>query len=453
MTIDVSSQVTTSQFIPGEEMNSADFTTPFGQIVTILNNLANGAQDVEAIRLAELGADPATPPTGKWKIYTKPEGLFVMDDTGAVTGPLGTGGGGGASDAAEVTFTPAILANWDGSADPGDVNDALDQLAARLVAHTHDDRYYTESESDSLLSGKADTAHTHVHTDITDFDAEVNALISAAGSGPHDHNDLYYTEAEVDTFLSGKSNVGHTHAATDITSGTLAQGRGGFGVDTTHVSFGPGRFGQLSAGGTPTSIKENYAATVAPSATDDENSGYRVGSLWFDTTADKAYLCVDATASSAVWIEAGGSGGAAKARDYYIFDEATDYTTTAVSFTNIDATKVKLDMTTGGGDILVGFNGNFQVSGTGTATVYINMTLDGVSVGDDDGMHFAYVGSGAPTTANFQSIGFTRLIPSVAAGVHVIVLQWKVVGTTGIKLLCANGTNLAMRPQFWGLEV
>src|SRR5690606_38384877 len=35
--------------------------------------------------------------------------------------------------------------------------------------HTHDDRYYTETEVDTLLSGKANTSHTHTENDITDL--------------------------------------------------------------------------------------------------------------------------------------------------------------------------------------------------------------------------------------------------------------------------------------------
>jgi len=38
----------------------------------------------------------------------------------------------GSSDAASVTYTPANNSNWNGSADPGNTNDALDQLASRL---------------------------------------------------------------------------------------------------------------------------------------------------------------------------------------------------------------------------------------------------------------------------------------------------------------------------------
>ncbi|RMH16936.1 MAG: hypothetical protein D6698_08995, partial [Gammaproteobacteria bacterium] len=49
-----------------------------------------------------------------------------------------------------------------------------------------------------------------------------------------------------------------------------------------------------------TSIKNNVAAT-APSNTDDSSAGYEVGSLWVDTAAQTVYLCMDATASAAIW--------------------------------------------------------------------------------------------------------------------------------------------------------
>lgn len=53
------------------------------------------------------------------------------------------------------------------------------------IDHDHGDTYYTESEVDTLLDGKAD-------------DPPVN-------------DDRYYTEGEVDDLLSGKSDTGHTH--------------------------------------------------------------------------------------------------------------------------------------------------------------------------------------------------------------------------------------------------
>jgi len=63
--------------------------------------------------------------------------------------------------------------------------------------HTHDDRYYTETEIDNLLAGYSVTSHTHTEVDVTDLDK--------------------YTQAEVDNLLSGKADSSHTHTESDIT--------------------------------------------------------------------------------------------------------------------------------------------------------------------------------------------------------------------------------------------
>jgi len=52
-------------------------------------------------------------------------------------------------------------------------------------------------------------------------------------------------------------------------------------------------------------------ATVAPTVNDDSTAGYAVGSRWIDVTADKEYVCLDATATAAVWTETTQSGGGA----------------------------------------------------------------------------------------------------------------------------------------------
>ena len=59
-------------------------------------------------------------------------------------------------------------------------------------SHTHDDRYYTESEVDSKLNSKANSSHTH--------------------------DDRYYTESEVDSKLNSKANSSHTHTIANITN-------------------------------------------------------------------------------------------------------------------------------------------------------------------------------------------------------------------------------------------
>lgn len=45
----------------------------------------------------------------------------------------------------------------------------------------------------------------------------------------------------------------------------------------------------------------NHTATVAPTVNDDAADGYQVGSIWVDTTADEAYICVDSSIGAAVW--------------------------------------------------------------------------------------------------------------------------------------------------------
>ena len=52
-------------------------------------------------------------------------------------------------------------------------------------SHSHDDRYYTETEINAKLDGKSNTGHTH--------------------------DDRYYTESEIDSKLSGKANSNHSH--------------------------------------------------------------------------------------------------------------------------------------------------------------------------------------------------------------------------------------------------
>lgn len=122
--------------------------------------------------------------------------------------------------------------------------------------HTHDDRYYTESEINSKLSGKSDTGHTH------DLSAMINKLSTGtatpddadyyvsqyAGGGTtttsyhrrpmsslwnyikgkadglyqpkgsysasgHTHDDRYFTETEVTSKLNEKANTNHSHSA------------------------------------------------------------------------------------------------------------------------------------------------------------------------------------------------------------------------------------------------
>jgi hypothetical protein len=48
-------------------------------------------------------------------------------------------------------------------------------------------------------------------------------------------------------------------------------------------------------------IRNNFEATADPGATDDSGDGYAVGSRWINQASNQEFVCVDTTASSAVW--------------------------------------------------------------------------------------------------------------------------------------------------------
>lgn len=56
-------------------------------------------------------------------------------------------------------------------------------------------------------------------------------------------------------------------------------------------------------------VQHNMAAGVPPTATDDANAGYEVGSTWWDTTNDNVYVLIDATATAAIWLRIDNAAG------------------------------------------------------------------------------------------------------------------------------------------------
>ena len=55
--------------------------------------------------------------------------------------------------------------------------------------------------------------------------------------------------------------------------------------------------------GVPASQRlHNFAASAAPTVNDDSGDGYGVGSHWYDVTNDRAYVCIDATSTAAIWL-------------------------------------------------------------------------------------------------------------------------------------------------------
>ena len=89
------------------------------------------------------------------------------------------------------------------------------EVGAAAASHTHDDRYYTETEVNTKLDGKSNTGHKHVKADITDFPtsmpaSDVHAWAKAA-SKPS------YTIGEVSGNLAA-SRISGTISAANLPS-------------------------------------------------------------------------------------------------------------------------------------------------------------------------------------------------------------------------------------------
>ena len=71
------------------------------------------------------------------------------------------------------------------------------------------------------------------------------------------------------------------------------------------------KIGRLNELDNVANLKVNLTATIAPTVTDDFDSGYSVGSRWIDEVADKEYVCLDSTVGAAVWTETTSAGAGA----------------------------------------------------------------------------------------------------------------------------------------------
>lgn len=83
------------------------------------------------------------------------------------------------------------------------------------TGHTHDDRYYTETEINTKLNGKSNTGHKHVKADITDFPTSMPA--SDVYSWAKQSSKPSYTISEVSGNLAA-SRISGTISAANLPS-------------------------------------------------------------------------------------------------------------------------------------------------------------------------------------------------------------------------------------------
>ncbi|MGK7346286.1 MAG: hypothetical protein ACNS63_10825 [Candidatus Nitrospinota bacterium M3_3B_026] len=184
-----------------------------------------------------------------------------------------------------------------------------------------------------------DVVETQInHNALTNYSADEHRRINDAATGITD----LWSADKINTELSGKSGATHDHdadyapIAKGVTGGDAHDHSGGDGAQIDHAalsSIGTNTHAQIDthiadtanphavtkaqAGlGNVENLKVNLTAVSAPTATDDSSAGYSVGSRWVDVSADKEYVCLDATATAAVWTETTQSGGSVMAGEY-----------------------------------------------------------------------------------------------------------------------------------------
>jgi hypothetical protein len=135
-------------------------------------------------------------------------------------------------------------------------------------SHDHGDLYYTQSEVNTLLSGKAATVHTHDDRYFTE--GEITTMLGGYSLTSHNHDTRYYTETETDALILGKQN------ALDDGVGFVVSNNGVITYDNNSYALsGHNHTGvyqpadndlNIFAGITPGTMVQNFLSLANPSA-------------------------------------------------------------------------------------------------------------------------------------------------------------------------------------------
>lgn len=128
--------------------------------------------------------------------------------------------------------------------------------------------------------------HQPSHQNLSDAVVAIEDKLGIDSSADTDSIDYKINNIDHETDISNVGTNTHDDIDTHIADTTNPHS-----VTKTQVGLGDVE-----------NLKVKLDATTAPTADDDSGDGYSIGSAWIDVTNDKAYICVDATATAAVWV-------------------------------------------------------------------------------------------------------------------------------------------------------
>ena len=284
-------------------------------------NIAVTAAHTLVAPLDLVTVSPYTPPTGSavttLLVPAGPaEGQVLGWASGALTWvAAGAGGGGSAPDATTTTRGIVRLAgDLGGTADAPTVPGLAGKAAA---SHTHDDRYYTETETDALLGGKAAAIHGHTVADVTGLQGALDGK-QAAGSyaaATHSHDGTYAPAlGPDDNYVTDAEKAAlHSHAnktALDAVSGVNTGDQDLSGYATT-TALSTGLAGKAAA-------THSHAGIYAPALGTDDNyvtdaEKVKLGNLSGINTGDQTLPTWSTIAGKPAVVAAGADAAAARA--------------------------------------------------------------------------------------------------------------------------------------------
>lgn len=172
--------------------------------------------EITSLLFDEQGSAPATPSSTNWRLFFKSDGLYIIDDTGAVTGPFVTAGSSGI---ASGTSNP-------GSPSSGDMFFRTDM---GLVIYYDGTRWLSTQLLKSQMVMRGTAAITTQTGDLTGTTANGGGMTRAIAPSVVGASDIWLVDHAV-TFIvnSGGTALGASHKWV----GTLV------GFDTNTASTG-----------------------------------------------------------------------------------------------------------------------------------------------------------------------------------------------------------------------